>query len=153
MTSTSRRKLSRKVPHGPRFTVTTRPGIASNSPIPAAQCWPTRRRRLNQVDTVNLNAAPFLNYDYQGRLLDKRRTTTTAPGGTTIYEYDVGYDSHRRVNSIANRFQPGGGSLQTLAAYGFSHDANGNPLTQTVAEGMAGFVADDAPSPWIASTA
>ena len=98
---------------------------------------------LNQVDTVNLNAAPFLNYDYQGRLLDKRRTTTTAPGGTTIYEYDVGYDSHRRVNSIANRFQPGGGSLQTLAAYGFSHDANGNPLTQTVAEGMAGFVADD----------
>jgi len=98
---------------------------------------------LNQVDAVSLNAAPLVNYDYQGRLLDKRRTTTAAPGGNTVYEYDAGYDSHRRVNAITNRFQPGGGNPQTVAAYGFSHDLNGNPLTQTVAEGMAEFVADD----------
>ncbi len=98
---------------------------------------------LNQVDTVNLNAAPFLDYVYQGRLLDKRKTITTAPGGTTVYEYDVGYDSHRRVNAIVNRFQPGGGNPQTVAAYAFTHDNNGNPLTQTATEGMTGFVADD----------
>jgi RHS repeat-associated protein len=98
---------------------------------------------LNQVGTVNLNAAPFLDYVYQGRLLDKRKTITTAPGGNTVYEYHVGYDSHRRVNAITNRFQPGGGNPQTVAAYGFTHDNNGNPLTQTATEGLAGFVADD----------
>jgi len=98
---------------------------------------------LNQVNIVSLGGNPLVDYDYQGRFLDKRRTTTTAPGGTTVYEYDVGYDSHRRVNAIANRFQPGGGNLQTLAAYGFSHDGNGNPLTQTATEGMDEFVADD----------
>ena len=98
---------------------------------------------INQVDTVNLNAAPLVTYDYQGRLLDKRRTTTTAPGGTTVYEYRMGYDSHRRVNEIVNRFQPGGGNPEIVAAYGFSHDGNGNPLTQTVADGLPGFVADD----------
>ncbi len=99
--------------------------------------------RLNQVDTVNLNAAPFLDYDYNGRLLDKRRTITSDAGGNTVYEYDVGYDSHRRVNAIINRFQPGVGDPQTVVAYGFSHDNNGNPLTQTATEGMAAFVADD----------
>jgi RHS repeat-associated protein len=98
---------------------------------------------LNQVDAVNLNASPLLDYVYQGRLLDKRRTTTTAPGGNTVYEYDVGYDSHRRVNAITNRFQPGGGNPQTVAAYGFTHDNNGNPLAQTATEGMPDFVADD----------
>jgi len=98
---------------------------------------------LNQVDTVNLNAAPVLDYDYNGRLLDKRRTITSDPGGNTVYEYDIGYDSHRRVNAIVNRFQPGGGGSQTVTAYGFTHDGNGNPLTQTVAEGMPSFVADD----------
>ena len=98
---------------------------------------------LDQVDTVNLNAAPFLDYDYNGRLLDKRRTITSDPGGNTVYEYDIGYDSHRRVNAIINRFEPGGGGSQTVVAYVFSHDNNGNPLTQTTTEGMATFVADD----------
>jgi len=98
---------------------------------------------LDQVDTVNLDAAPFLDYNYNGRLLDKRRTITSDPGGNTVYEYDIGYDSHRRVNAIINRFEPGGGGSQTVVAYGFSHDNNGNPLTQTATEGMAAFVADD----------
>jgi RHS repeat-associated protein len=98
---------------------------------------------LDQVDSVTLDANPLVDYSYQGRLLDKRRTTTTAPGGTTVYEYDVGYDSHRRVSTLVNRFQPNGGNPQTLAAYGFSHDGNGNPLTQTVSEGLPTFVADD----------
>ncbi len=98
---------------------------------------------LNQVDTVNLNAAPLVDYDYNGRLLDKRRTITSDPGGTTAYEYDIGYDSHRRVSAIINRFQSGAGDPQTVVAYGFSHDNNGNPRTQTAAEGMAAFVADD----------
>jgi len=98
---------------------------------------------FDDVDTISLNGSAFVNYDYHGRLLDKRRTTTTAPGGTTAYEYDVGYDSHRRINSIVNLFQPGGGSLAPIASYGYTHDNNGNPLTQTVAEGMDEFVADD----------
>ncbi|MFQ5495618.1 MAG: hypothetical protein ACE5EX_09590, partial [Phycisphaerae bacterium] len=98
---------------------------------------------LNQVDTGDLNAAPFLDYDYNGRLLDKRRTITSNPGGNTVYEYDIGYDSHRRVNAIINRFEPGGGGSQTVVSYSFSHDNNGNPLTQTATEGKAAFVADD----------
>ena len=64
---------------------------------------------LNQVDTIDLNAAPFLDYDYQGRVLDGRRTITSQPGGNTAYEYSVGYDAHRRVNGITDRFQPGRG--------------------------------------------
>lgn len=98
---------------------------------------------LNQVDTVNLNAIPFLDYGYSGRLLDKRRTITNDPGGNTAYEYEVGYDSHRRVNTITNRLEPAGGGSQTVVAYGFSHDDNGNPLTQTAVAGMPAFVADD----------
>ena len=98
---------------------------------------------LNQVDTVNLNATPFLDYDYNGRLLDKRRTITSDPGGNTEYQYDIGYDSHRRANAIINRFLPSVGNPQTVVSYNFSHDNNGNPLTQIATEGMASFIVDD----------
>lgn len=98
---------------------------------------------FNQVDAVSLNAAPLLDYVYQGRSLVKRQTFTAAPGGSTLYEYDVGYDGHRRVNAIANRFQSGGGSPQTVVSYNFTHDNNGNPITQTAVDGAAGFASDD----------
>jgi|GEM_PF-2155711 len=98
---------------------------------------------LDQVDSVTLNAAPFLDYDYNGRLLGSRRTITSDPGGDKVYAYDLGYDVHRRVNAVVNRFESGARASQTIVGYGFSHDKNGNPLTQTVAEGMPVFLTDD----------
>ena len=97
---------------------------------------------LNQVDAITLGGSPLVDYAYQGRWLDKRRTTTAAPGGGTVYEYQAAYDDHRRVNALTNRLDAPGRGVETLAAYGFTHDANGNPLTQT-AEGRPDFAADD----------
>jgi len=98
---------------------------------------------LDQVDTVHLNAAPLVDYDYNGRLLDTRRTLTSDPGGDKVYEYEVGYDDHRRVNSIANRFESSARASQTVVGYRFSHDDNGNPPTQTVTQALPPFLADD----------
>ncbi|MFQ5493854.1 MAG: dockerin type I domain-containing protein, partial [Phycisphaerae bacterium] len=97
---------------------------------------------INQVDTIDLNAAPLVNYDYNGRLLDTRRTTTTAVGGNTVYQYKVGYDSHRRINLVGNDFLPDGGPAQTVANFTYTHDEASNPLTQT-ATGAAELADDD----------
>jgi len=59
-----------------------------------------------------------------------------------VYEYQAAYDDHRRVNALTNRLDAPGRGVETLAAYGFTHDGNGNPLTQT-ANGRPDFAADD----------
>ncbi|MCK4660485.1 MAG: hypothetical protein KAV82_13265 [Phycisphaerae bacterium] len=70
------------------------------------------------------------------------RTTTDDPGGNTSYEYQVGYDGHRRINTMANSLETPFRGAETIAAYTFTHDANGNPLTQATT-GMADFAGDD----------
>ncbi|HNU46523.1 MAG TPA: hypothetical protein PKH26_14650, partial [Phycisphaerae bacterium] len=110
---------------------------------PAGQMLAYTPTVLNQVDRIDLNLAPFVDYDYLGRLLDGRRTITSQPDGNTAYDYQVGYDAHRRMNGISNLFQPGRGGTLAVVAYALTHDDGGNPLTQTATEGMPGFVGDD----------
>ncbi|MCK4660487.1 MAG: hypothetical protein KAV82_13275 [Phycisphaerae bacterium] len=103
-------------------------------------CTPTV---VNQVGTIDLNGSPlFVDYRYNGRLLDKRLTTTDDPGGNTSYEYQVSYDGHRRINTMANSLETPFRGTEAIAAYTFTHDANGNPLTQATT-GMADFAGDD----------
>ncbi len=97
---------------------------------------------INQVDTIHLDGNLIVDYDYMGHLLDNRLITTTAAGGNTFYDYNVGYDPHRRISFIGNSFVPDGGPAQTLANYDFTHDDGGNPLSQTTT-GVAGFAGDD----------
>lgn len=93
---------------------------------------------LNQVDAMTLKPAPsdparpLVKYDHvnQGHVLQNRRVTTEAPGGNAHYDYTPGYDTHRRVMSIANRFTTGG-TPTDLATYAFTRDHGGNPLSQT----------------------
>lgn len=96
---------------------------------------------LNQVSTVSLNASPLLTYSYNGQRLDKRRTTTNDPGHTTVYETGYGYDDHRRINGVSNVLEVDA-TPQTVAAFAFTHDNNGNPLTQT-ATGASPFAGDN----------
>ncbi|NLF17472.1 MAG: hypothetical protein GX595_09460, partial [Lentisphaerae bacterium] len=96
---------------------------------------------LNQVSTVSLNANPLLNYSYNGQRLDKRRTTTNDTGHTTVYETGYGYDDHRRINGVSNVLEVDS-TPQTVATYAFTHDNNGNPLTQT-ASGSSDFAGDN----------
>ena len=87
---------------------------------------------INKVDTITLNGSPFVDYDYNGRLLDTRTMTTDAPGGGTSYEYQLGYDDHRRISGMTNSLDtPLKQGVETIAAYTFTYDDNGNPLTQT----------------------
>jgi len=98
---------------------------------------------LNQVDSVELDASPLIDYDYRGRLLDRRRTVTSDPGGESVYEVEVAYDPHRRVAGITNRFESSGRDVETIVSYDFTHDPAGNPLARTATVGMPAFVADD----------
>ncbi|MGD8454650.1 MAG: hypothetical protein PVJ57_22785, partial [Phycisphaerae bacterium] len=98
---------------------------------------------LNQVDTITLGVNPLVEYGYKGdgHLLDFRRTTTDEPSGTTVYDTGFDYDIHRRTTVIENYLEVGG-LPDLIASYGFTHDANGNPLTQT-AGGWPDFAPDD----------
>ncbi|HUU83202.1 MAG TPA: hypothetical protein VM243_06825, partial [Phycisphaerae bacterium] len=71
-----------------------------------------------------------------------RRATTDEPSGTTVYEVDLGYDDHRRIEGVTNTLETPARGGETIAEYIFTHDDNGNPLTQA-ADGMPDFAGDD----------
>ena len=85
----------------------------------------------------------MVDHAYLGRLLHKRRTTTDAPGGDTVYEAQMGYNAHRWITGLVNRLETSARATQTIAAYTFGHDNHGNPLTQTVTTGLSNFIGDD----------
>ena len=98
---------------------------------------------LNLVANIAQGAPLHVDYQYYlsgtalpGRMLESRRTTTSARGDV-VYDTGFGYDGHRRTNLIDNVVEIGG-TPQTVASYEFTHDLHGNPLTQTVT-GQAAF--------------
>jgi RHS repeat-associated protein len=97
---------------------------------------------LGQVDTVHLGGNLLIDHNYDGRLLDMRRTITTAPGGNSYYGYDLQYDPHRRISEAANTYCPDGIQQLDVATYGFTHDEDGNPETQS-ATGVPGIANDN----------
>ncbi len=95
---------------------------------------------LNQVASIGF-AGESIAYSYHGggQLPQLRATTTTSPN--TSYRLQWNYDSHRRVSHVQNSLATGQ-LTQPLANYAFTHDNNGNPLTQT-ATGAPLFASDD----------
>ena len=96
---------------------------------------------VNRVDDIVLGAEPLVDYGYAGHRLTSRRTTTDDAVDTIVYEVGFDYDTHRRTTLVENILETNA-SPQTVAAYSFTHDYNGNPLSQA-ASGWVDFAGDD----------
>ena len=136
---------TQKIGSAPQLTVDYTHDQAGNRwemTYPSAESLIYFPTELNQADEIYLDYEDFIDYEYDGRMLAARITTTDAPGGTTTYEHRINYDAHRRRGVLANRLETPRASLP-LVIYNLLRDLMGNLRSSTATEGLEKFVGDD----------